>query len=166
MALVLLLVDHLAHGGVETIQGALVGALAAIGETHVSLGSHRAPLALNRAHLDHLLLVLLLLQEPGSLDVLESLAPGCQVLRRALVLIDLWVWIPLALAHLSGEMLLLLELFSQELLLLLLLSLFSEELLLLLLHHVHLYPLLLLHCHHLFHHGSLLLVAHIARRGT
>lgn len=80
-----------------------------------------------------------------------------------MVLIDLGVWIPLALAHLSGEMLLLLELFGQELLLLLL-PLLPEELLLLLLHHVHLHPLLLLHRHHLLHHRCLLLVAHIARR--
>lgn len=83
LALVLLLVDNLAHGGVEAIEGTLVGALAAIGEAHVSLGSHRAPLALNRAHLDHLLLVLLLLQEPSSSNVLESLTPGCQLWRRA-----------------------------------------------------------------------------------
>lgn len=92
------------------------------------MGSYRTTLALNRTHLDHLLLILwLLLQEAGSPNILETL-------RGTLVLIDLGIWIPLALAHLSGEMLLLLELFSQELLLLLLLSLLSEQLLLLLLY--------------------------------
>lgn len=61
MALVLLLVDHLAHGGVEAVQGTLVRALAAVGEAHVGLGAHCARLAWNRTHLDHLLLLVLLL---------------------------------------------------------------------------------------------------------
>lgn len=73
LALVLLLVDHLAHGGVEPIQGTLVGSLVTVGYSHVSLGSHRTTLGLNRTHLDHLLLSLRLLQEAGSPNVLESL---------------------------------------------------------------------------------------------
>lgn len=76
LVLLLLLVDHLAHGGVDPIQGALVGPLVGVGQAHFRWRSDRAPLALDCVHLDHLLLVLLLLlQEARCPNALESLAP-------------------------------------------------------------------------------------------